>query len=243
MTNLSKSLLNYFFIKVLLFSLIITISKAKQVVNYPIPDITNYPPEVNGGFTSNWGITEGPDGKLYFANNYGVLVYDGKTWSNIILDNNDPASDGKQYINTFNMIFSATTPVITGPALTDTLTPTVTGTGHLGASIEIKKVADNSVIGSGTVDSNGDFAVALNAGSITDNGTGDFTNTITNPMSNVNYANTIGSLYVQAWGQIGFFRSTARTTATYVTGSVNYHNNGNATDSTQFDTSIDGDLA
>ena len=80
-----------FFIKILLFSLVITISKAKQVVNYPIPEITNYPPEVNGGFTSNWGITEGLDGKLYFANNYGVLVYDGKTWSNIILDNNDPA--------------------------------------------------------------------------------------------------------------------------------------------------------
>ena len=80
-----------FFINILLFSLIITISKAKQVVNYPIPEITNYPPEVNGGFTSNWGITEGLDGKLYFANNYGVLVYDGKTWSNIILDNNDPA--------------------------------------------------------------------------------------------------------------------------------------------------------
>lgn len=80
-----------FLINILLFSLIITISKAKQVVNYPIPEITNYPPEVNGGFTSNWGITEGLDGKLYFANNYGVLVYDGKTWSNIILDNNDPA--------------------------------------------------------------------------------------------------------------------------------------------------------
>ncbi len=80
-----------FFINILLFSLIVTISKAKQVVNYPIPEITNYPPEVNGGFTSNWGITEGLDGKLYFANNYGVLVYDGKTWSNIILDNNDPA--------------------------------------------------------------------------------------------------------------------------------------------------------
>ena len=84
---------------------------------------------------------------------------------------------------------------------------------------------------------------SFNAGSITDNGTGDFTNTITNPMSNVNYANTQGSKYVQAWGQISFFRSTARTTTTYVTGSVNYHNNGNATDSTQFDTSINGDLA
>ena len=83
-------------------------------------------------------------------------------------DNNDPATDGRQYINHFDMIFSATAPNITGPALTDSATPTVTGTGHLGASIEIKKVADNSVIGSGTVDSNGDFAVTLNAGSITE---------------------------------------------------------------------------
>jgi len=84
---------------------------------------------------------------------------------------------------------------------------------------------------------------SFNAGSITDNGTGNFTNTITNPMSNAHYANTLGSKYVQAWGQIGFFRSTTRTTTTYVTGSVNYHNNGNETDSVQFDTSIDGDLA
>lgn len=84
---------------------------------------------------------------------------------------------------------------------------------------------------------------SFNAGSITDNGTGNFTNTITNPMSNVNYANTIGSKYVQAWGQLAFFRSTNRTTTTYVTGSVNYHNNGNETDSVQFDTSINGDLA
>ena len=51
---------------------------------------------------------------------------------------------------------------------------------------------------------------SFNAGSITDNGTGNFTNTITNPMSNVNYANTIGSKYVQAWGQLAFFRSTNR---------------------------------
>ena len=85
---------------------------------------------------------------------------------------------------------------------------------------------------------------SFNAGSITDNGVGDFTQTLTNPMANAHYANTIGSLYVAAWGQIAFFRTnTARTTALYRTGSVNYHNNGNSTDSLQFDTSIDGDLA
>ena len=80
-----------FIVKIIFFISIISISQAKQVINFPIPEIINYPPEVNGGFTSNWGITEGHDGKLYFANNYGVLVYDGKTWNNIILDNNDPA--------------------------------------------------------------------------------------------------------------------------------------------------------
>ena len=85
---------------------------------------------------------------------------------------------------------------------------------------------------------------SFNAGSITDNGTGDFTNTITSAMSNDDYSNTIGSLYVAAWGQIAFFRTgTARSTTVYRTGSVNYHNNGNATDSPQFDTQVNGDLA
>jgi len=85
---------------------------------------------------------------------------------------------------------------------------------------------------------------SFNAGSITDNGTGDFTNTITSAMSNDDYSNTIGSLYVAAWGQIAFFRTnTARSTTVYRTGSVNYHTNGNATDSPQFDTQVNGDLA
>lgn len=80
-----------FIIKVIIFISIISNTQAKQVVNFPIPEIFNYPPEINGGYTSNWGITEGFDGKLYFANNYGVLIYDGKTWNSIILDNNDSA--------------------------------------------------------------------------------------------------------------------------------------------------------
>ena len=71
--------------------LFFSIAQASQVVKYPIPEILNYPPEINGGYTSNWDITEGIDGKLYFANNYGVLIYDGKTWANVLLDNNDPA--------------------------------------------------------------------------------------------------------------------------------------------------------
>ena len=80
-----------FFIKIFLFISIITNSHAKQILNYPLPDILNYPPSVNGGFAANWGIAQGKDGKLYFANGYGVLIYDGKTWSSVILDNKDSA--------------------------------------------------------------------------------------------------------------------------------------------------------
>lgn len=78
-------------LKVFFIFLFFSIAQASQVVKYPIPEILNYPPEINGGYTSNWDITEGIDGKLYFANNYGVLIYDGKTWANVLLDNNDPA--------------------------------------------------------------------------------------------------------------------------------------------------------
>lgn len=95
------------------------------------------------------------------------VAYNG-IFNNAKIDKNDPATDGKQYINTFNMIFSGETPVVTGPSLSNTTTPTIVGTGHRNAPIQIKKVSDNSVIGSGTVDSNGDFAVSLNNGSLTE---------------------------------------------------------------------------
>lgn len=64
------------------------LSIASDATKYALPDITNYPPSVNGGYTANWGITQGKDGKLYFANSYGVLIYDGKKWESLILDGN-----------------------------------------------------------------------------------------------------------------------------------------------------------
>jgi len=64
------------------------VSTASEATKYALPDITNYPPSVNGGYTANWGITQGKDGKLYFANSYGVLIYDGKKWESLILDDN-----------------------------------------------------------------------------------------------------------------------------------------------------------
>ena len=77
------------FLTLLFFSniLIINISSSSEIIKYPLPDITNYPPSINGGQTQTWGITQGNDGKLYFANSYGLLIYDGKQWKSLLLDN------------------------------------------------------------------------------------------------------------------------------------------------------------
>ena len=67
--------------------LIINTRSASEIIKYPLPEITNYPPSINGGQTQTWDITQGKDGKLYFANSYGLLIYDGKQWKSLLLDN------------------------------------------------------------------------------------------------------------------------------------------------------------
>ena len=66
---------------------IINTSSVSEIIKYPLPEITNYPPSINGGQTQTWDITQGKDGKLYFANSYGLLIYDGKQWKSLLLDN------------------------------------------------------------------------------------------------------------------------------------------------------------
>ena len=53
----------------------------------PLPLIINYSPSEYGALTQNWGITEDKDGRIYFANNNGVLIYDGFKWKLIGLPN------------------------------------------------------------------------------------------------------------------------------------------------------------
>ena len=75
---------------IFLFFLNFTISNfgnSSEIIKYPLPEITNYPPSINGGQTQTWDITQGTDGKLYFANSYGLLIYDGKQWKSLLLDN------------------------------------------------------------------------------------------------------------------------------------------------------------
>ena len=54
--------------------------KPHNIIKYPSLDITNYPSAIHGGVRATWGITQARDGRIYFANTHGILVYDGESW-------------------------------------------------------------------------------------------------------------------------------------------------------------------
>lgn len=62
-----------FLLKILLFLPIFVYSWERQSVNYE--------PSVYGGGTQNWQIKQAENGWIYFANNNGLLEFDGYTWT------------------------------------------------------------------------------------------------------------------------------------------------------------------
>lgn len=68
------------------------------------PFMQNYPAKVYGSAVQNWGIGQDKRGIMYFANDQGVLEYDGKDWNVFTLPNNEPvrsiriADDGRVYV-------------------------------------------------------------------------------------------------------------------------------------------------
>jgi signal transduction histidine kinase/CheY-like chemotaxis protein len=52
-----------------------------------LPLITNYTPTVYRAHEQVWDILEGPDGRFYFANGDGLLVYDNNDWELVSLPN------------------------------------------------------------------------------------------------------------------------------------------------------------
>jgi len=62
-----------------------------DIIKYASPEIKNYPPYEYGGETQTWGIAEDKYGKKYFANNYGVIIYDGINWEHVTLPSNKSA--------------------------------------------------------------------------------------------------------------------------------------------------------
>lgn len=69
-----------------------------------IPAIVNYPKEVYAAGSQNWGIAQDKNGMMYFANNQGLLSFDGTFWRKYQLPNKTIArsvavdADGRIYV-------------------------------------------------------------------------------------------------------------------------------------------------
>ncbi|KAF2512572.1 helix-turn-helix and ligand-binding sensor domain-containing protein [Flavobacterium foetidum] len=79
--NLKES---YFYIT---FFTLFTITFFGQVKNIGLPDVRNYKRNEYKGGTQNWNIGQDENGNLYFANNNGLLQFDGASWRKFPLPN------------------------------------------------------------------------------------------------------------------------------------------------------------
>ncbi len=59
--------------------ILILFTCAKAIAQYP--QVRNFTTNDYQGGTQNWCITKGPNQRLFFGNNYGVLAFDGKRWT------------------------------------------------------------------------------------------------------------------------------------------------------------------
>ncbi len=76
---------------ILLYALLLctcTNDTVAQVKKIGIPNIKNYKRSEYKGGTQNWDIDQDKNGNMYFANNNGLLKFDGTTWHTYTLPNN-----------------------------------------------------------------------------------------------------------------------------------------------------------
>lgn len=71
--------------KIVLFILYVSLSiECYSGGKLGIPNIDYYNRRGYGGGTQNWKISQAPDGLIYFANNEGVLQFDGVRWRKLV---------------------------------------------------------------------------------------------------------------------------------------------------------------
>jgi hypothetical protein len=73
------------FILFLLTLLAVHQTQAQNTIG--IPTIINYPKQLYNAGSQNWNIAQGPEGIIYFANNQGLLSFDGTFWRRYPLPN------------------------------------------------------------------------------------------------------------------------------------------------------------
>ncbi len=79
-----------------------------QINSVGTPFINNYSRTEFQAGQQNWMIDQGPDGRIYFANNDGLLEFDGLNWqlhrlpNNIVVRSVFAAPDGRVYVGGYN---------------------------------------------------------------------------------------------------------------------------------------------
>ncbi|REG90465.1 helix-turn-helix and ligand-binding sensor domain-containing protein [Flavobacterium aquicola] len=71
-----------------IFTISLAITAYSQVKTQGIPDIKNYKRTEYKGGTQNWDIDQDKNGNLYFANNTGLLKFNGTSWHKYSLPDN-----------------------------------------------------------------------------------------------------------------------------------------------------------
>jgi len=95
-------------IKKICFVIVVHLLCVHNIFSQGIPLIQNFTPTIYAAHPQNWGVTQGKNGILYFANNSGVLYNNGIIWSGDIIKNNNPVNcieignDGVVYVGSHN---------------------------------------------------------------------------------------------------------------------------------------------
>ena len=79
-----------------------------EIINIGVPYIHNYPKKEYKGGTQNWSVAQDQQGFMYFANNNGVLSFDGVNWQLYQTSNSSIvrsiyiAKNGTLYVGAYN---------------------------------------------------------------------------------------------------------------------------------------------
>ena len=79
------------FIFILLLNLIFSQNIFANAIKYPLVEIDNYSTADYNAYPQNWGVTQTQDGKIFFSNQQGVIVFDGIKWKFINTKEEKPA--------------------------------------------------------------------------------------------------------------------------------------------------------
>jgi len=93
---------------IFIFLLTLSVDSIAEMINIGVPYIHNFPRREYRGGTQNWAVAQDLNGFMYFANNEGLLLFDGVSWQmhrmpnlsivrSVFIDKN-----GKIYVGAYN---------------------------------------------------------------------------------------------------------------------------------------------